>query len=49
MVWLLLKTTIMFRIKFKRRGGVAAMNIRAPILHTEAIDICVAAGLTTVL
>ena len=49
MVLLLSKTTIIFSIKFKWRGGVAALNIGAPQLHIEAIDICVSAELTTVL
>ena len=43
MVLLQSKTTIMFLIKLKCRGGVTAVNIVAPLLHTEAIDICVSA------
>ena len=34
---LLLKRTIMFHIKFKGRGGVAAVNIGAPLVHPKRL------------
>ena len=46
---LLLNTTIMFLIRFNRRGGVVAVNFGAPLLHAEAIDICMFVQLTNVL
>ena len=46
---LLPKPAVTFLIKFKWRGGEGAVDIGGPRLHTEAIDICVSAELTTVL